>query len=132
MNQRDWYRPSNGFSLTSTLFLAASLALIAAASSADIGFAFCLGLLSSLFLLPTASDEGAPLLDLNGFKEDETTGPGAGPLLLLAESLFSIIDPAPDPGPGFFIGNLCLESDEAGVAPYASSCVTHLPVSFPF
>lgn len=117
------YRPSNDFSLSSTLFFAASLALSAAASSLDITFGFW----SSRFRLLGVSVEGAPLTALVGFNGFETTGPGAEAPLM--PGLFSETGEASFNGNGFWkMGFFWLEEDDFWIAASNSSCDTHVPV----
>lgn len=90
------YRPSNGFSLSSTLFLAASLALSAAASSLVTALGFSFG----LFLL-TATEDVAPFIDLIGLRGVETKRPGGGPRAAIEPLLLSAIDLLSDTDGGF-------------------------------
>lgn len=70
-----------------------------------------MGFSLSLFLLLTAIDDGAaPLIDLVGFNDVETTLPGAGPPLPL------------EPASSSTLALLCEEDLNA------SSWVTHFPV----
>ncbi|KAF7840859.1 uncharacterized protein G2W53_003157 [Senna tora] len=98
--------------------LQASRALSAAFSSSEIGLGFAF----SLFLLPTARDEGAAdFTDLMGFKEVETTRPGAGPFCDFFASLSSTdLDCEADMA-FLTVRPFCPELDEKWGEAYASS-----------